>query len=239
VPAEVAHPAAQPRAAIPSLAYDELPEGSALRREYDGRGGVTITAPAGELPSSVRRSVARAGLLPASLAFGVCVAVVGLIVLYAARSNRLDPALRTAAVVTLGALGGGVFLFVWLAHYAMLVDAMSQARQQSTVLHADARRLLVETKGPAGEESLDVPAESVKSFQVSCAMVDTVRPSAPVPCLQVNLRSDIGPFLLGGHHVAELRWVAATLAEVTGAPALSARSPDGVRIMQYVQWGPN
>ena len=235
MPAELAQPADP---TVPALAYDELPEGSALRREYDGRGGVTITAPAGELPPSVRRSIAREGLVPASFALAACVVLVGLILFFAARSNRLDPALRTAAVVTLGVLGGGVFLFVWLAHYAMLADAMSLARRQSTVLHADARRILVETKGPAGEESLEVPAESLQSFQVSCAIVDTVRRSAPVPCLQVNLRSDIGPFLLGGHHVAELRWVAATLAEVTGAPALSPRSPDRVRVIQLVTWGP-
>ena len=226
-----------PPAAAPGLSYDELPEGSQLRREFDDRGGVTITAPAGELPPSVRRSVARAGLVPASLAFGLCVVVVGAIVFFAARTNRLDPNLRTAAVVTLAVLGGGVFLFVWLTHYVMLADAMSRARQQSTVLHADARRILVETKGPEGERSLEIAAESVRSFQVASASVDPVRPAAPVPCLQVNRRADIGPWLLAGHHAAELGWVAATLSGVTGVPTLSATSPNKEIIIEHVTYG--
>jgi hypothetical protein len=222
MPAVTTHQSDPPPAAAPGLSYDELPEGSQLRREFDGRGGVTITAPAGELPASVRRSVARAGLVPASLAFGLCVLVVGAIVFVAARANRLDPNLRTAAVVTLAVLGGGVFLFVWLTHYSMLAYALLDARRQSTVLHADARRLLVETTSPSGDKSVAIPVESIESIRVTPAALDPLRPSVPVPCLKLALRDGTSHLLLGGHHLAELEWVAAGLTEATGARAIPA-----------------
>jgi hypothetical protein len=222
MPSVTTHRSDPPPAAAPGLSYDELPEGSQLRRQFDGRGGVTITAPAGELPPSVRRSVARAGLVPASLAFGLCVVVVGALLLFAARANRLDPNLRTAAVVTLAVLGGGVFLFVWLTHYSMLAYALLDARRQSTVLHADARRLLVETTSPAGDKSIEIPTDSIESIRVSPAALDPSRPSVPVPCLKVGLRDGTSHLLQGGHHPAELEWVAAALAEATGAPEVPA-----------------
>jgi hypothetical protein len=202
--------------AAPGLSYDELPEGSELRREYDGLGGVTIAAPAGELPPSVRRSIGRAGLFPASLAFGLCVIVVGAALFYAARINRLDPNLRAAAIITLAVLGGGVFLFVWLTHYSMQAYALLDARRQSTILHANARRLLIETTSPAGAKSVELDAESIESITVTPAALDPMRPSVPVPCLKLVLRDGTSHLLLGGHHLAELEWVAAALAEATG-----------------------
>jgi hypothetical protein len=110
-------------------------------------------------------------VVPASLAFGLCVLVVGAIVFVAARANRLDPSLRTAAVVTLAVLGGGVFLFVWLTHYSMLAYALLDARRQSTVLHADARRLLVETTSPSGDKSVAIPVESIDSDRILSDLV--------------------------------------------------------------------
>ena len=100
----IPEPRPTPRVA---LAYDELPEGSALRRDYDGRGGVTITAPAGELSAPVRRAALRSAMVSALLASAACLLVVGYLVLDAARSNRFDPALRGAAAVALAVLAGG------------------------------------------------------------------------------------------------------------------------------------
>lgn len=204
-------------AAAPALVYDDLPEGSELRREYDGRGGVTIMAPAGELPISVRRAVDRAGLFPASVAMALCVLVVGSIVLTAMRSNRLDPSLRTAAWVTLGVMSGGVFLLVWLTHSVKLCHALADARRQATVLHADRAGLLIEISSPPSYRSLDIASDAIRSLQIVYTPADPARPAAPVPCLRLELRDGTSQDLLAGHHVGELRWVAAALSDATGA----------------------
>jgi hypothetical protein len=106
-----------------------------------------------------------------------------------------------------------VFLFVWLTHYSMLAYALLEARRQSTVLHADGRRLLIETTSPAGDKSVELAAGSIESIAVTPAALDPVRPSVPVPCLKLVLRDRTSHLLLGGHHIAELEWVAAALAE--------------------------
>lgn len=214
MPTDLSHPR---RVVAPALTYDELPEGSELRREYDGRGGVTITAPAGGLPVSVRRAISRAGLLPASLAMGLCVLVVGSIVLTAMRSNRVDPSLRTAAWMTLGVLSGGVFLLVWLTHSLKLSHALADARRQATVLHADRAGLLIEMSGPPSGQSLEIASDRIRSLQIVHAPADLMRRGAPVPCLRLGLRDGTGVDLLAGHHVGELWWVATMLSEATGA----------------------
>ena len=198
------------------MAYDELPEGSALRRDYDGRGGVTITAPAGELSAPVRRAALRSAMVSALLASAACLLVVGYLVLDAARSNRFDPALRGAAAVALAVLAGGVFLFVWLTRYSMLSDALADARRCSSVLHADATRLLVETVTTSGPESIDLPADRILAVNPADVRARGRR-AAPVqvPCLAVTLRDGRVHHLLHGHHPAELRWVGVTLSHAT------------------------
>lgn len=201
----------------PALHYDELPEGSDLRREYDGRGGVTITAPAGELPASVRRAAGHAGLIPASLAMGMCVLVFGSIVLTMMRSNRLDPSLRIPAWVTLGVLSGGIFLLVWLTHSAKLSHALADARRQATVLYADRARVILEVSGLPSGQSLEIRSDAIRSLHIIHAPADPTRPAAPVPCLRIELRDGTSHQLFAGHHLGELHWIATALSDATGA----------------------
>jgi hypothetical protein len=203
---------------VTALPYDDLPEGSELRREFDGRGGVTITAPAGEVSAAGRRWLAASAFLPACAACAACV-LVGSAVLHAAiRSNRLDPSLRVAAFAGLAALAAGFFLFGWWGEYALRLSAMAEARRQSTMLHADARRLLVERAGTV-QPSLDIPTSDIESLRVVVEPVVVAgRLRSPrVPFLKVSLRDGSSHLLLGGHHLAELRWVAAAVAQGTGA----------------------
>lgn len=204
---------------LTTLAYDELPEGSELRRESDGRGGVTITSPAGEVPVSVRRAAVRAGLLPASIAAVVCLLIVGGVVLEAGRTNRLEPSLRPAAAVALGVLGTAVFLFVWLKYSAMVFYALQHARRQSSVLHAGAGRLFFETAGPLDNSSLEIAATDIAALQVAHEMCRSVR----VPCLKLVLQNGSSHLLLVGHHLAELRWAATALSAATKAPVVRGR----------------
>ena len=112
-----------------------------------------------------------------------------------------------------------MFAFVWVTHYSMLAYALAGAARESTILHADARRLLIETMSPSGEKSVEVSTASIRSIVVAPAAADPLRPSVPVPSIQVTLHDGTSHLLLGGHHLAELEWVAATLAEVTGCGA--------------------
>lgn len=201
-----------------ALAYDELPEGSELRREFDGRGGVTITAPAGEVSVAVRRAAVRAGLLPASVASVLCFLVIGGIVLKAARTNDLEPSLRPVAAVALGVLGTGIFLFVWLKYSSMVFYALQDARRQSSVLHADARRLLLETASPVDNSSLEIAVTDIGSLRLAQEMRWSVR----LPCLKLVLRNGSSHLLLAGLQFEELRWAAAALSEVTGIPAVTS-----------------
>jgi hypothetical protein len=199
---------------VTPLAYDDLPEGSALRRDFDGHGGVTITAPAGEPSAAVRRAVARAALVPAAVASAACLLIVGGVVLRAARANRLDPSLRPAAWLTLVVLAGGVLLFVWLILHLRVSYAIGAARRWSSVLYADAGRLLIETGGPSGPQSVQIETREIASL--------TVASDQCVPCVILMMRNGSARRLLAGHHAAELAWAAAALSQAMRVPITRA-----------------
>ena len=205
----------------PALAYDELPDGSDLSREYDSPGGVTIRAPAGDLPTALRRDAARSGILVAGAACGVCLLLGGTLLLQALRRG-IDPALRAPAAVALGAFCTGVFLLVWWVRYAARTELLSDARRQLTVIHADVERIVVETTGPGGDNSLELPVDRVVALQVTNAPITAAGGRARLPCLQLRLDDRPPVCLLAGHHEAELRWVAATLSQATGTPTGTA-----------------
>ena len=204
-----------------ALQYDDLPAGSELRREYDGAGGVTITAPAGELPAPVRSAIARAALIPASAALAACVGLAGFGLQLIVRDNRLDPELRLPAIVALAIVAGGVFLLVWFTQSSRNAEAAANARQQSTALHATRARLLIESSGPWGNRSAELPVGEIAYVQVVRERLDPTLRTGPIPCVQVQLRNGTRHLLLGGHHPAELRWAAAALSQATGVDLLS------------------
>jgi hypothetical protein len=150
------------------------------------------------------------------------VLVCGIVLHLAVRSNRLDPSLRVAAFITVGVLAGGFFLFGWWGEYASRSLAMNEARRTPVVLHANQSRLMVETAGPTA--SVETPTSEIQTLRV------TVRPvtgsgrlrSPRVPFLEVGLRDGSRHLLLGGHHPAELQWVAAALAQSLQVSAESA-----------------
>jgi hypothetical protein len=199
------------------LAYDELPEGSDLRRVYDGSGGVTIAAPAGDLSPAVRRSASRAGIAAAALVSGGALLVGGLVV----GTSRIDPSLRVAAALSLGVLGAGVFLLVWWVLYTARKYILSDLRQQSTILHADRGRLLVETSGPLGARSFELNAHDILSVEVLAQRLGSAASAGAIPRLRLRMRDGTDMPLLPGRHAAELHWVAATLSETTGVPTIT------------------
>jgi hypothetical protein len=213
VPTDAAHPAV-----ALGLSYDELPQGSNLRREYDDAGGVTISAPAGDPSPAVLRAAMREGVGSAAALCGICLVIGGLVLVPIFRSNRIDPVLRVPAMVALGVLCTGVFLLAWRANYAGRAHALSLGRRQATVLHANAARVLIETSGPTINESHDVPVERITSWLVSPGPTGNDSSHGPLPCLTLLLSDGSSLQLLHGHHESEIRWAAGALSDVTGKP---------------------
>jgi hypothetical protein len=215
----ITHPTAHPVLPV-GLAYDELPPGSDLRREYGTDGSVTISAPAGE-PSAAARRAAAQGTGVSSAA--VCAVVLGVLVWItfgvSDSVRRLDPASRAGAVLLFGVFSGALFLLVWKVRYATRLDMLAEARRQAAVLHAHPNRLLVETAGPFGERSFDVPAGEIRRMQVVGEpwSGDGIAAES-VPCLRVQLTDGRVLRLMPGRHEAELRWAAAALGQALGKP---------------------
>ena len=200
------------------LAYDELPPGSDIRREYGPGGAVTITAPAGEPSAAVRRAAAQragvSGAVVCGVALGVGV-ILGVGLLDSVR--RLDSGSRLLALAMFTVFCGGVFLLAWNVLYANRLNVLGEARREAAVLHADGYRLLVETAGPKGVESLDLSIADVQSMTVSTGAGWASDSNVEsVPCLRVMLQSGRLLRLLSGRHETELRWVAAAVAQATG-----------------------
>jgi hypothetical protein len=208
-----AEPAAQPppAAALPvaplALTYDELPAGSDLRREYHDGGAVTITSPAGEPSAAVRRALAQRHAVAAAGLDGGLTAIALSVAwpLFA----RLDAVERGVALALLVVVSGGAFLLVWKAWYGNDLDLVAEARQETAILHADASRLLIETAGPRGERSFEIPAEDVEKIGV----VGWRREELLIPHLKIDRARAPALQLLAGRHPVELDWVAATVRQ--------------------------
>lgn len=203
-------PAAQPN----TLAYDDLPPGSDLRRQYGEDGSVAITALAGEPSDAARRAALHVTGVFAALFSGSLLVSVGLLAL--ALSNgpfRIHPALKLPAVFLFAVVCGGVFLLVWRIGFDNRMEWLSKARQQSTLLHASPGRLLVETSGPEGDRSLDLPADTIHSIRLGPGGLLS---REFVSCLQITTADGSVHRLLPGHHMGELRWVVDTLRQALG-----------------------
>ena len=201
--------AAPAEAPLP-LGYDELPPGSDLSRAYGDGGAVTITAPAGEPSASVCRGAAHGTGVWSATVTGLGLAV-GLVLALGLSDSirRLDSGLRLLAAALFLLFCGGVFLLVWRVRYAARLEALAQARRQAVVLDADGQRLLVETAGPPGPESLDIPADQIRAIGI-------IGYAESVLCLGVHLGGGTVLKLMPGRHPTELRWVAAALVQALG-----------------------
>jgi hypothetical protein len=193
-----------------ALAYDDLPAGSDLRRAFGPDGSVTVTAPAGDPSPASRRSMARTNAISGA-AFSAGIMAVALWVAWPLVA-RLDFPLRVTAMGLGVVLAGGVFLLAWKVWYGADFDLVATARREAAVLHADARGLLIETAGPEGPQSVEVPASEV--LRISVVGWRFNRP--PIPHIKLERPHAPTLRLLTGRDPAELRWVVATLIHALG-----------------------
>jgi amino acid transporter len=201
------------------LSYDDLPPGSDLRREYHpsfGQPGttVTITVPGGEIPPDLRRRESGTAMVRAAAVAAVLVLILGFAAFGVYRDNlrRLEPGLRLGAQILAIAFTLGLFLLVWRIDRDARLEALSKARRQSTVLHADCNELLVETAGPHGQASHRLAAERIRGFAVARVVShDAGLLLIALPWLVVHLDDGPSLYLIPGREAAEVRWVIVSL----------------------------
>jgi hypothetical protein len=197
-----------PAVAAPLLAYDDLPPGSDLGREFTAEGVVITAARAAPSARAIRwarrRAAGRAARDTAAL-----LALVGLWLWLMAPPQPIRS--LTAVVYPLvGLLAASIFLLAWQGRSAQCIDALRIARRQATVIVADAERLRIETEGPFGALS-----ESVEAARVGAVEVAQIEGKAwfamDRSVLRVTLVDGRALDLLRGRDESELAWVASML----------------------------
>lgn len=195
------------------LAYDDLPPGSDVRREYDVDGVVRIVIPASDVPPAVRRAAAhRAVLWGAAIATPVLLASLGVFA-YFVRANRIHGVPLAWAVAFFGIFCLAMAALIAWVRYGVLVETAQAARRQMTVLEAAPWGMRIETTGPFGVGSHDVPRARITGLNYGHGRVsDAFGRERRMTRLVVELSGRRNHVLLPGRDMTELRWTASTLA---------------------------
>jgi hypothetical protein len=199
------------------LAYDDLPPGSDIRREYIGDGiarEVKIIVPAGEPPSAARQGVLFDAFASGARASWALLALAFLLFQLGLRNNRIGGVALTWAWLFFGIFCAALVLLVAWVRYGMMLDSLRIGREQMTVIAATPARLLIETAGPFGVASYDFPRETIASITTGSGVLRDDR-NLPRRLLHITIALVDGRsvFILPGRDARELRWIAAAVRE--------------------------
>jgi hypothetical protein len=203
-----------------TLAYDDLPAGSDLAREFTAHGGVTITAAVREPSARAlcwarRRAVPRAVLITALALTGVI--VVGALMLRQTGGGLSLRYLPTVIFPLLGVLAAAVFLLAWQVSASRCIDALHESRRQVTIISADPTTLRIQSDGPFGPQSHAIPASRVRDIRLAWSP-EADWHSMHRRLLHLKLEDGDVIALLPGRDESELAWVAGTLRRVLAVP---------------------
>lgn len=201
-----------------TLSYDDLPPGSDIRRDLsdDDEPSVYLTVPATPDPPPAVIKQALVEAIISSLPLSVALLLASLGVFFAGlRINGISgPTLPWAWVFFATFCIALVGLVVWV-RFGVLTDACRLAREQATVLAATPKRLVIETTGPFGVASYDLPAQHVQQLTVArSAIHDTRHHARRLWHLAIGLSDGRQILILPGRDVRELRWVSGTVGRV-------------------------
>src|SRR5687767_6921782 len=221
-PSSDLHP--PPSSASPplQLAYDDLPPGSDVRREYTfadgggagGRREVTIIVPAGEPPPAVTRVAFFDSFASGARASWALLLLAFLLFSIGLRNSRISGVPLGWAWAFFAVFCGALVLLVAWVRYGMTLDSIRAGREQMTALAATPARLLIETSGPFGVASYDFPREMITALTVRRgALRDERNLPRRVLHVAISLRDGRTILVLPGRDVRELRWICATLRE--------------------------
>lgn len=193
------------------LTYDNLPAGSTLRREVSGE-VLTIGAAAQEPDAQMKRQARLRSALPAAMLSGAvliaCIAAFGST--YLQHRRHIGAAMGAVLFIAFVVFCAALFLFIWRAQFSSRIDVLERALKQTTILAASPGRLLIESTGPLGQVSHDLPTD---------ALVIRVARSAAHPslsCLEIIARDHAPLQLLSGREESELRWITRALIRALG-----------------------
>ena len=193
------------------LAYDDLPPGSDIRREYDGD-TVKITVPAGEPPAASRRAVAQAALVSGAISSWAALLLAFVVFAYFVRINRISGTPLVWAVAFFAIFCTAIVGLVTWVRYGMKLEDLQAGRRQTTVMAITPIRLVIETSGPFGIAGYDIPQAQIVSVFVDRDVTrDADGRGRKLDRLQIQLAGGKRVWFLPGRDGGELRWVARAL----------------------------
>jgi hypothetical protein len=196
-----------------TLAYDDLPAGSDIRREFIA-GGVRIAVPAGEAPAETIGEAAKSALAWGAAVSAGLVLLAWVVFVYGVRVNRVSGIPLLWARAFFAIFCAAVVMLVAWVRYGVISDAIRAGRSQSTALAAERGRLMVETDGAFGAASHDLPLDRIRSIQVGHGRLQDARGSVRrMSYLGIYLDDGRILVLLPGRSAAELKWVAGAVRE--------------------------
>ena len=199
------------------LAYDDLPPGSDIRREYVGDGDareVKIIVPAGAPPPAAVKAVLFDAFASGARASWALLLLALMLFFMGIRNNRISGVALTWAWFFFGVFCAALVLLVAWVRYGMMLESLRIGREQLTVLAVTPARLLIETAGPFGVASYDFAREKIARITVGHSVLrDDRNLSRRVSTVAIALVDGRTILMLPGRDERELRWVAATLRD--------------------------
>jgi hypothetical protein len=230
VPSSILHsPSSLPAQPLP-LAYDDLPPGSDLRREYgggDGVGGggnaggddrtVKIIVPAGEPPAPAMKIALYDSFASGTRASWALLLLSFLLFSMGLRNNRISGVSLAWAWAFFAIFCAALVLLVVWVRYGMTLDAIRIGREQMTILAATPTRLVIETTGPFGVASYNFPRDKLTALTIRRGVLrDDRNLPRRVLHLAISLADGRTICLLPGRDARELQWVRGTVGETMG-----------------------
>ena len=199
------------------LAYDDLPPGSDIRREYSGDGDareVKIIVPAGEPPAAARKVALFDSFASGARASWALLVLSFLLFYMGLRNNRISGVSLGWAWLFFGIFCGALVLLVAWVRYGMMLDSIRIGREQMTVLAATPTRLLIETAGPFGVASHDFPRDKIANISIRRGTLRDDR-NLPRRVLHIAIALADGRTILTlpGRDPRELQWIAAAVRQ--------------------------
>ena len=195
------------------LAYDSLPPGSDIRREFDGE-TLRITIPAADPPPPVIKQAAYDALASGATSSWALLLLACVAFYLGIRANRISgPALMWAWAFFAIFCAAIVMLVSWI-RYGVLLDALRMGRRQTTLIAVTPERLMIETTGPFATAGYDLPRDVILRLRLRVSVLrdDRSRPWR-VRLLSISLRDGRAILLLPARDARELHWIIAMLKQ--------------------------
>ena len=198
------------------LAYDDLPPGSDIRREYHGE-LVKITVPAGEPPAAAKRAVAQAALISGAISSWAFLLLAFVVFAYFVRMNRIIGAPLNWAIAFFAVFCTAIVALVSWVRFGMKLEDLQAGRRQATVIAITPQRLVVETAGPFVVIGHEITSEQLVGASIGPdAMRDVDGRARKLDRLLLQLAGGRRVALLPGRDRTELRWVARAMSRSMG-----------------------